>query len=158
MQRLRPNFVGSAAAVVEIGGETTDGSTIRLSVTRSVLHAFIIEDDYLISQALRDMLADLGFNRFSFARSEDAAVAGAHGERFDLITADARLLPGDGLKAVETICRRRKVPVIFVTGYPDEIEGEIEAKLPEATIVHKPIDATELAAAVRNVMAAHEAS
>ena len=61
------------------------------------MHAFIIEDDYLIGRSIQDMLTDLGFTAFSFARSEDAAVAGAAGERFDLITADVRLVPGDGL-------------------------------------------------------------
>ena len=121
------------------------------------MHAFIIEDDYLISQALSDMLTDLGFDRFSFARSEDAAIAGAHGEHFDLITADARLLPGDGIKAVEAICRRRKLPVIFVTGYPDDIKAELEAKLPGATIVRKPIEPEQLAAAVRTAMAGEKA-
>ena len=45
------------------------------------MHAFIIEDEYLIGQALRDMLEPLGFTSFSFARSEDAAVMGARGER-----------------------------------------------------------------------------
>jgi CheY-like chemotaxis protein len=77
------------------------------------LHAFIIEDDYLISQTIQDLLGPLGFSRFSFARSEDTAIAGATGEKFDLITADSRLLPGDGVRAVETIrdrlpgrCRR----------------------------------------------------
>jgi len=57
------------------------------------MHAFIIEDDYLIGQALVDMLEELGFTAFSFARSEDAAVAGAQAQEIDLITADVRLLP-----------------------------------------------------------------
>ena len=68
------------------------------------MHAYIIEDDYLISKSLQDMLEELGFTRFSFARSEDAAVLGANEPNIDLITADVRLLPGDGVKAVEAIC------------------------------------------------------
>ena len=77
------------------------------------MHAYIIEDDYLITQTIRDMPGDLGFDRFSFARSEDAAIAGAHDETFELITADVRLLPGNGVRAVEAICRKRKIPVIL---------------------------------------------
>ena len=117
------------------------------------MHAYIIEDDYLISQAIGDILAGEGFSRFSFARSEDAAVAGAHGEAFDLITADVRLLPGDGVSAVEAIRRKRDVPVVFVTGYPDAVAGEL-AKLPATAVVGKPLRGDELAAAVRKVMAA----
>ncbi len=116
------------------------------------VHAFIIEDDYLISQAIQDILGDLGFTSFSFARSEDAAIAGANGEAFDLITADVRLLPGDGVKAVETICAKRHIPVIFVTGYAPDIKERLQDRLPGATIVEKPIKEAELLAAVRKVL------
>lgn len=116
------------------------------------MHAFIIEDDYLISRSIQDMLEDLGFTAFSFARSEDAAIAGAAGESFDLITADARLLPGDGVKAVETISCNRRVPVIFVTGYSDEVEERLHERLPDATIIGKPIDEEAFAAAVRKAI------
>ena len=112
------------------------------------LHAFIIEDDYLIGQSLQDMLERLGFSRFSFARSEDAAVLGAGGERIDLITADVRLLPGDGLKAVEKICKDRDIPVLFITGCAEELEE----RAPSATVIQKPIEQDELAAAVRQAM------
>ena len=118
------------------------------------MHAYIIEDDYLISQAVSDILGDHGFGRFSFARSEDTAIAGAHDENFDLITADVRLHPGDGIRAVESICRQRQVPVIFITGSPDAVKGELEARWPGAAVVGKPLRADELGEAVRRVMAA----
>ena len=112
------------------------------------MHAFIIEDEYLIGQSLRDMLERLGFKSFSFARSEDAAVLGAPAQHIDLMTADVRLLPGDGLKAVQAICAQRDIPVIFITGYADELQD----RAPNATIVQKPIKMDELAAAVRSVL------
>lgn len=112
------------------------------------MHAFIIEDDYLIGQSLQDMLEPLGFTTFSFARSEDAAVFGASEQRIDLITADVRLLPGDGVRAVEAICEKRHIPVIFVTGYAEELQE----RAPHATVIQKPIDEQELTAAVRQVL------
>ena len=112
------------------------------------MHAFIIEDDYLIGQSLQDMLERLGFTKFSFARSEDAAVLGASGEKIDLITADVRLLPGDGLAAVQRICKDRDIPVLFITGYADELEE----RAPDSTVIQKPIEEHELASAVRAVM------
>ena len=108
------------------------------------MHAFIIEDDYLIAQSLRDMLEPMGFSRFSFARSEDAAVQGSAEQQIDLITADVRLLPGDGLNAVEVMCAKRQIPVIFITGYADELKE----RAPDAIVVQKPIDRDELKAAV----------
>lgn len=112
------------------------------------MHAFIIEDEYLISQSLRDMLEPLGFKTFSFARSEDAAVIGAKAQKIDLITADVRLLPGDGVRAVETICRDRDIPVVFITGYEDELI----ARAPAAVVVQKPVKREHLEAAVGNVL------
>ena len=112
------------------------------------MHAFIIEDDYLISQSLQDMLERLGFTEFSFARSEDTAVFGATEQPIDLISADVRLLPGDGVRAVEAICTRRQIPVIFVTGYAEELQDRV----PDATVIQKPIKEHELAAAVAKVL------
>ena len=112
------------------------------------MHAFIIEDEYLIGQSLRDMLERLGFTRFSFARSEDAAIMGATEQQIDLITADVRLLPGDGLNAVEKICAERQIPVIFITGYADELTE----RAPDAIVVQKPIKSGELEEAVRQAL------
>lgn len=121
------------------------------------MHAFIIEDDYLIGQSVEDMLSDLGFSRFSFARSEDAAILGSE-DTYDLITADVHLLPGDGIKAVEIICKDRQIPVIFVTGYPQEAHERLELRLPGAAVLTKPIQQEALAAAVTAVLARSRAS
>lgn len=112
------------------------------------VHAYIIEDDYLIAKDLQDMLEDLGFTRFSFARSEDAAILGANDGSIDLITADVRLLPGDGVTAVEAICAERNLPVLFITAYREELEE----RKPDAIVLQKPIKKDELASAIRTVM------
>jgi DNA-binding response OmpR family regulator len=117
------------------------------------MHAFIIEDDYLIGQSLRDMLEELGFTKFSFARSEDAAVMGAGEQNIDLITADVRLLPGNGVDAVERICAKRDIPVLFITGYADELKE----RAPDAVVVQKPIKRDELMSAVGSLFSGDRA-
>lgn len=112
------------------------------------MHAYIIEDEYLIARSLQDMLEGLGFTKFSFARSEDAAVFGADRPDFDLITADVRLLPGDGVNAVEKICRERNIPVLFITAYREELEE----RKPDAVVLQKPVKPDELADAVRRLL------
>jgi len=112
------------------------------------MHALIIEDDYLIGKAVEDVLGDLGFTSFNFARSEDAAVSAAASQRPDLITADLKLLPGDGIEAVDRICVSRPTPVVFITGYADELEGRLDGEI----VVHKPIKEDELAAAVKEAL------
>lgn len=118
------------------------------------VHAYIIEDEYLIAKALQNMLEDLGFTKFSFARSEDAAILGANEGNFDLVTADVRLIPGDGVKAVETICAARQLPVLFITGYREELEE----RKPDAVVLQKPVKPDELAVAVRRVLGGKAAS
>lgn len=113
------------------------------------MHAFIIENEYLICESLQDMLERLGFTDFSFARSEDAAVFGATDQKIDLITADVRLYPGDGLRAVQAICGERQTPVVFITGFAEELQE----RAPTATVIQKPIKENELAAAVAKVLA-----
>ena len=112
------------------------------------MHALIIEDDYLIARSLQDMLEPFGFTSFGFARSEDTAVAGAQEKTIDLITADVRLLPGDGVRAVEAICKQREIPVIFITGYKEELLD----RAPDAIVIQKPVKQEELAAAVRRAL------
>ena len=112
------------------------------------MHAYIIEDEYLIGRSLQDMLEDLGFTRFSFARSEDAAIMGANQPDIDLITADVRLLPGDGVKAVEAISLERRIPVLFITAYREELEE----RKPDAVVLQKPVKPDALAEAVRKVL------
>ena len=116
------------------------------------MHAYIVEDDYLIGRSIQDMLGDLGFTQFSFARSEDAAILGAASEQYDLVTVDVRLLPGDGVKAAEEILARRGAPLIFITGYAEELQDRIAEAMPGVPIVQKPIKPEALAAAVRRVL------
>ena len=60
---------------------------------------------------------------------------GATAQKIDLITADVRLLPGDGVRAVEAICKQREIPVVFITGYPEELQD----RAPTAVVVRKPV-------------------
>lgn len=108
------------------------------------MHALIIEDDYLIGHVLEDHLRELGFASFSFARSQDGAIAAAKDKHPDLITADVKLLPGDGVEAVRMICTGRKCAVVYVTGYAEDLE----ARVPNAIAVGKPVDPGKLKEAV----------
>ena len=111
------------------------------------MHALIIEDEALIALAIQDALRDSGCSSFDFATSLDDAVASAKRRCPDLITADVRLAPGSGIDAVERICSRKKIPVIFITATGEEVR----VRLPEEMIVAKPFSASDIVAAVRVV-------
>lgn len=100
--------------------------------------------------AIEDVLADCGCSSFAVARSEEEAVAAALERCPDLITSDVRLAPGCGIDAVEAICADKRIPVIFITGTPEEAR----TRRPGNIILHKPFNATRLAEAVRQAISA----
>ena len=57
----------------------------------------VIEDEYLTALDLTETLEELGFSVCGVARTEEEAVEAAAAQHPDLITADVRLLHGDGI-------------------------------------------------------------
>jgi DNA-binding response OmpR family regulator len=98
------------------------------------MHALIIEDEPLAALVLADILAELGFDSYEIAVSEERAIAAAKARCPDLITADVGLAAGgSGLAAVRAICSERPILVIYITGTRAEL-----AEAPAALIVDKP--------------------
>ena len=116
------------------------------------MHALIIEDESLIALAIEDALRGCGFTSFEIAVSADEAVAAAARKCPDLITADVELRPGCGITAVQSICSQQAIPVLFITGSPDEVR----IRIPGHPMVEKPfsaehiMDATKLTLDSRN--------
>ena len=99
-------------------------------------HVLIIEDEALIALDLQEMLAAGGATSFSFAETEDEAVAQARLHRPDVITSDVMLREGTGPRAVETIQREMgPLPVIFITATP----GACTPREASAHILAKPV-------------------
>ena len=111
------------------------------------MHALIIEDEAIIAMAIEDALRDCGFVSFDFAVSVDTAVAAAVQRCPDMITADVRLAPGNGIDAVETICLEYPVPVIFITANIPETRR----RCPDHILVAKPFSPADVGRAVQLV-------
>ena len=109
------------------------------------MHALIIEDESLIALAIEDALRACGFNSFDVAVSADEAVAAAERTCPDLITADVELRPGCGVAAVQSICSKLPIPVLFVTGSPDTVR----IRMPGQRLVEKPFSAAQIIDATR---------
>ena len=114
------------------------------------MHALIIEDESVIAMEIENVLRDFGFNSISVAMSEADAVADASRHSPDLITCDVRLNPGSGVEAIRSICRRTPIPVIFLTGSPDEAR----ARYPDHVVLTKPFTDAALRRAIASAMAA----
>lgn len=108
------------------------------------MHALIIEDQFLITALIEDVLRDLGYQTFDAVDREADAIRAAEARRPDLITADQRLADGSGVGAVRTICAARPIPVVFISEYRDEVR----ALIPGAVLLGKPFNERMMRAAV----------
>lgn len=97
-------------------------------------HVLIIEDEPLVAMAIQDILALEGATSFEIVGTERAAVAAATANEPRMITSDVKLLQGTGPAAVTEVHKRlRPIPVIFITGTPEDCRpcnppGSIVAK------------------------------
>lgn len=112
-------------------------------------HVLIIEDEPLVAMTIQDLLENEGATSFEIAVTEADAVSFALERRPDLITSDVRLIEGTGPAAVSEIHRRLgEVPVIFISGTPDECHP----CNPPGIIISKPFRHEALATAFHQMV------
>lgn len=100
----------------------------------------IVEDESIIAWDLAVTLRDLGFEVVGIMASGEESIAAAANRHPDLVMMDICLKgPLNGLAAAEEIIRRQRIPVIFMTAYPDP--GEKSGRCPWLS---KPFDEAEL--------------
>ncbi len=116
-------------------------ASLREATATDVL---IIEDEPVIAMDLRMLVQRCGHRVVGVAASEAEAVRLATERPTGLILADVNLgRGGDGINAVRRIMASVKVPVIFVTAYPERLLTAEEVE--PAFIMSKPFDPLTLA-------------
>ncbi|MBO9576333.1 MAG: response regulator [Sphingobium sp.] len=114
--------------------------------------ALIVEDEFIIAEALRAQLADIGFDVCGMAATAEDAVRLAQEHRPDLVLMDMRLDgPGDGVDAALAIHETVGSRVIFVTGSREDATIErINEDHPLATLF-KPVSSIQLRRVIQAV-------
>lgn len=104
----------------------------------------IIEDESLVAMHLSMLAEDGGATSVETADTEAAAIDAARSHCPDVIVSDVRLTEGTGPQAVARIREDQgPIPVIFVTGTPEECEPCHYA----SAILGKPVNDHALMAA-----------
>lgn len=100
----------------------------------------IVDDDFLIVEYLRDVVADFGYVVAGTAATAGAAVDAARALQPDLILMDVRLRGRrDGVDAAVQIHTEMGVPIIFITGSNEpETIARINEDSPTGVLI-KPI-------------------
>ena len=111
----------------------------------------IIEDEPIIAMDIETIVRDLGHSVVGVAVTRDEAVSLALAKRPGLVLADIQLADNSsGIEAVQEILTDLKVPVIFITAFPERL---LTGDRPEpAFLLTKPYQPATLRAAISQVL------
>ncbi|ALC13442.1 response regulator [Sphingopyxis sp. 113P3] len=111
----------------------------------------IIEDEPIIAMDIEMIVRDLGHEVVGVATTHREAVAEAQEHQPGLVLADIQLADNSsGIEAVQEILSSLKVPVIFITAFPERL---LTGDRPEpAFLLTKPYQPATLRAAVSQVL------
>jgi DNA-binding NarL/FixJ family response regulator len=110
----------------------------------------IAEDEAIVALQLKIRLNQKGFEVCGLVSTGEKAIEYAGKEKPDIILMDVRLSGKlDGFEAVEKIRTFSKAPVVFMTGYPDEIVRDQLRKLIPAAYLIKPVQEEKLLQAIQ---------
>jgi CheY-like chemotaxis protein len=111
------------------------------------LRGFVVEDEFVLSLIIEDMLDAAGCSIVATAHQLGEAIEAAKTLNFDFAVIDVNL-DGEASYPVAEILEKRRVPFIFATSYgPDGVAQRWR----KAPILRKPFLSIELESAVKSL-------
>lgn len=105
------------------------------------LKVLIVEDERLTAKCLKLDLEDLGADALEPVAKGEDAIDIANEMNPDLILMDIRLSGGlDGIEAAEEIMQKKRIPIVFMTGYATEHIKERAQKINPFDFLEKPVN------------------
>jgi len=114
---------------------------------------FIVDDQESVRHALGEMLSVFGFATETYA-SADSFLQTVDRPRSGCVVADVRMPGTDGIELVRELDRRKvALPVILISGHADVPMAVAAIKSGAEDFIEKPIDDTQLVAAINRALA-----
>ena len=113
----------------------------------------IVDDEPSIVAVVKKFLSQGGFERLSTETDSQLAFDRIRRELPDLVLLDIRMPHVDGLAVLEQLrsCdETNKIPVVFLTSTTDTSTKVKALNLGASDFLHKPVNASEMLARVRN--------
>ena len=105
----------------------------------------VVEDEGVVSIDIRNILKNAGYSIAAVAFQGDEAVEKAEMAAPDLILMDIGLKGEiDGIEAAKRIRDRFQIPVVFLTGFADEVTMAKAREVNPSGFIIKPINEEEL--------------
>ena len=112
----------------------------------------IVDDDELLRDAVHRLLRSHGYAVHSFASAEDFLKSGM-ADTSACIVSDVQLPAMDGLALQDQLrARGNRVPIIFITAYPNPASEARAKKAGAVCVLHKPFDGEALIAAIETAL------
>ena len=122
-------------------------------MTAAKANIMIVEDEGVVSIDIRNMLKDAGYGIAAVAFQGDEAVKKAEQSNPDLILMDIGLKGEiDGIEAARRILERFHIPVVFLTGFSDEITMAKAQEVSPSGFIIKPINESELRETLEGIL------
>src|SRR5512145_1928453 len=117
---------------------------------------FIVEDEAIVADDLRETLTSLGYSVAGIAKSGELALQKVAETHPDLVLMDIHLAgPMDGIDAAGRIHERQEIPVIFLTAYADKALLERAKQTEPYGYIIKPYDERGLQSAIEMAVYKH---
>jgi CheY-like chemotaxis protein len=114
----------------------------------------IVEDEWIVAEAVSEVLGHAGHKVVGIARDEKSAVRQASVRKPDLVLIDINLADGsDGIETARRIQAERAVPTVFISAYQDEKTRARAAAVQPAGFLSKPFSPVELLETVASTRA-----
>lgn len=112
---------------------------------------FLVEDDVLIVENLKEFLTEEGFH-VTAVSGQRAALECLERESFDLVLLDISLSDGNGFAVCSYIKQNTSIPVIFLTASGDEYSVVSGLDMGADDYISKPFRPRELVSRINNVL------
>ena len=113
----------------------------------------VVEDEGVVSNDIRNMLKKAGYSVAAVAFHGEEAVAKAEQSNPDLILMDIGLRGEiDGIEAAKRIRDRFQIPVVFLTGFADDVTVAKAQEVNPSGFIIKPISEEELNRTLEDIL------
>jgi PAS domain S-box-containing protein len=137
------------------GSDAAEAKTRRVAVGSSALggtRPLLVEDDPSVRAIAEELLIAAGCELVLVANSEHAIELTEDGEPFDVLITDLVMPRINGIELARAVRELRPdLPILFVSGYPQDKFDEVVA-MPNSAYVPKPFDPNALQAALAKLL------
>jgi CheY-like chemotaxis protein len=122
-----------------------------MTITKA--NIMVVEDEGVVSIDIRNMLKKAGYSIAAVAFQGDEAVEKAELSAPDLVLMDIGLKGEiDGIEAAKRIRDRFQIPVVFLTGFADEVTVAKAQEVNPSGFIIKPINEEELKKTLEDIL------